>query len=272
MIVLALIIVVFGKKDNKFNLFSKDTARAISATEGLEMIEKKNPVKLEIDRKIEEEALREEERLLKEKAKKNDSKIAYLTFDDGPSKKTTPLVLDTLKKHGIKATFFVVGTSVEENPDILKEIYDQGHQIGNHSYSHSYGYIYANVDNFMKDMYKAEELIKSVVGDEFDSKIMRFPGGSFEAKKDPMKNAVLNAGYNYIDWNALNGDAEGVSISEENLVNRLKETVAGKKKIVILMHDTDQKITTARSLDDSIKFLLDEGYEFQILDKNFSWE
>lgn len=124
----------------------------------------------------------------------------------------------------------------------------------------------------MNDIYKAEKLIKSVVGDDFDSKVIRFPGGSFEDKKAPMRKAALDAGYRYFDWNALNGDAEGSNKSEAYLLSRLKETTAGKRKAVILMHDTDQKIGTAKSLEKSIRFLLDEGYEFDILDKNFSWE
>ncbi len=186
--------------------------------------------------------------------------------------KTTPIVLEQLKKFNIKATFFVVGNMVKENPDILKRTYDEGHQIGNHSYGHNYSYLYRNAKNFMNDIYKTEQLIKDVVGESFDSKIIRFPGGSFEKRKNPMKKAASDAGYTYIDWNALNGDAEGVGFSETHLVNRLMETVRGKTKVVILMHDTDQKVTTATSLEKIIKFLLDEGYEFEILDKNFSWE
>ena len=65
-----------------------------------------------------------------------ETKKAYLTFDDGPSKDVTPLILDILKEEKITATFFVLGTKVEENPEILKRIYEEGHYIGNHGYSH----------------------------------------------------------------------------------------------------------------------------------------
>lgn len=87
-----------------------------------------------------------------------------------------------------------------------------------------------------------------------------------------MRKAAVDAGYNYIDWNALNGDAQGAAYPEAKLLSELKNTVIGKRTVVVLMHDTDQKITTATSLDASIKFLLNEGYEFRILDKNFNWE
>lgn len=277
-IIFVITISFFAKKLNINNLFQEDIASAISIQNSLEIIGRNHPTSKEISKRIKEEKSRKleiqrkEEEAKRRQEENKDKKIAYLTFDDGPSIKSTPIILDVLKKYNIKATFFVVGTMVEENPEILKRVYDDGHQIGNHTYSHNYGYIYKNPKNFMDDIYKLEKLIKGIVGNEFDSKLIRFPGGSFEAKKDPMKKAVLNAGYRYFDWNALNGDAEGGNFSEKHLVNRLRETVIGKKTIIILMHDTDQKITTAKSLEKSIEFLLSEGYEFHVLDKNFSWE
>lgn len=277
---------LLGKAFSNLNLFNGYTAFGIKADDGLKIMGNNDPLKKEINKRIKEEDFRkkeierkkkEEEQKKKEEAeraanKKSGKKIAYLTFDDGPSAISTPIILDVLKKYDIKGTFFVVGKMVEENPQILKRVYDEGHQIGNHSYSHNYGNLYKSSKSFMDEIYRTEKLIKGVVGEDFDSKLIRFPGGSFEKKKASMKKAAVEAGYNYIDWNALNGDAEGAVYSEGYLLNRLKETVAGKRLVVVLMHDTDKKITTARSLDRSIKFLLNEGYEFHILDKNFNWE
>lgn len=277
---LTLVIIVgfLGRKFNISNLFGKDTASAISIENNLAKVGENHPTNKEMEKRIKEEKFktlqleRERQEAEKIQEKNKGKKIAYLTFDDGPSVKSTPIILDVLKKYDIKATFFVVGTMVEENPEILKRTYDEGHQIGNHTYGHNYNYLYSSSKNFMDDIYKAERLIRDVVGEEFDSKIIRFPGGSFEAKKDPMKKAVLDAGYEHFDWNALNGDAEGSNLSEGYLINRLKETVGGKQKAIILMHDTDQKIRTAKTLEENIKFLLSEGYEFHVLDKNFAWE
>lgn len=286
LIIFILIVGLLGKKFTKFDLGYRDTASAISLTDGLKIMGEKDSLNKEINKRIKEEQQRkleiekrkrEEEQKEKEEAqrianKKDSKKVAYLTFDDGPSAEATPIILNTLKKYNIKATFFVVGNMINENPDILKRVYAEGHQIGNHSYSHNYSHLYKSPKNFMDEIYKTEKLIKGIVGKDFDSKVIRFPGGSFEKKKDPMKRALIEAGYRYFDWNALNGDAEGSKFSESYLLNRLKETVRGKNKVVILMHDTDQKIMTAKSLEKSVKFLLDEGYEFQILDKNFKWE
>ncbi len=75
----------------------------------------------------------------------SEEKIAYLTFDDGPSKSVTPLLLDLFKQEDIKVTFFVLGSRAELNPDLIKREYDEGHYIANHGYSHIYGNIYSSV-------------------------------------------------------------------------------------------------------------------------------
>ena len=130
-------------------------------------------------------------------------KIAYLTFDDGPSRYVTPEILDILDSYNIKATFFVLGKQAEKNPDILKRIYEEGHSIGNHTYSHNYSFIYKNVNNFLYELEKTEEVFKNILGEDFETNLIRFPGGSFGTKKAPFRSFVLEKGYNYIDWNSL---------------------------------------------------------------------
>ncbi len=74
----------------------------------------------------------------------SNEKVVYLTFDDGPSKTVTPLLLDLLKQEDIKATFFVLGARAKSNPDLIKREYNEGHFIANHGYSHVYGSIYGS--------------------------------------------------------------------------------------------------------------------------------
>ena len=74
----------------------------------------------------------------------SNEKIAYLTFDDGPTKKVTPKILDILKQNNINATFFVIGKRVDENPEIIKRAYNEGNFIANHTYSHNNNKIYIN--------------------------------------------------------------------------------------------------------------------------------
>lgn len=84
----------------------------------------------------------------------------YLTFDDGPIPEITPWVLDTLKKWNAKATFFVIGENVKKHPSIYQEILHQGHQVGNHTFSHSMGKK-TSLFNYLNDIQQCNALVKS---------------------------------------------------------------------------------------------------------------
>ncbi|HLR21631.1 MAG TPA: polysaccharide deacetylase family protein [Tissierellaceae bacterium] len=273
------------------DLLKKDVAEATKVDETLSMIGNDNPLNIVLETKKEEVEEEKAEEVLEEKRKEieekrlaqqrekheklqqdrlegntnNGEKVAYLTFDDGPSKKVTPMILDILNEYDAKATFFVVGKMVEENPEILKRAFEEGHAIANHSYSHDYGYLYGSAENFIKDFNKADKVIKDVLGESFTSKVIRFPGGSFGEHKAVMKDAAVDAGFDYVDWNALNGDAEGLNKTKEELISRIKETTQNKNSVIILMHDTDAKKSTALSLREVLDYLIDEGYRFDVL-------
>lgn len=211
--------------------------------------------------------------LLAAAVKKDGVKTAFLTFDDGPTTSVTPLILDTLRRYDIKATFFTVGTLIEKNPDMARRLYDEGHLLANHSYSHVYKDIYASTDNFITEIDRVHALITNLTGEADYPKILRFPGGSFNAGsyaeiKQELKPLVAERGYRYCDWNALNGDAEsGKGFDPEQLVERLKKTASGKEDIVILMHDSATQSATAKALPDIIEYLMSEGYTFKRLDE-----
>ena len=196
---------------------------------------------------------------------KSEEKRVFLTFDDGPSKKVTPLILDLLQQENIKATFFVLGSRVELNPEIVKRAYDEGHYIANHGYSHKYSQIYASVDTVLDEYYSTESAIRIAIGNE----LFRFPGGSSGGKyrelKRQAKERLKENNIAYIDWNVLTGDSEGGKKTVEQLVSRFNETIGTKNSIVILMHDAGDKMTTYEALPQIIQSLRDNGYEF----KNF---
>jgi len=193
-------------------------------------------------------------------------KVAYLTFDDGPNHKITPQILDILKQYDIKATFFVTGKSIESNKHILKREKEEGHVIGNHTYSHNYKTIYGSTSAFLQDLAENDVLIHSIVG-EYDSKLIRFPGGSFDKSRAAFRQAVTEAGYRYVDWNCLNGDAETSNVPAEKLIERVKQTSQGKNSIVILMHDATGKETTVQALPQIIEFLKSQGYTLKTLEE-----
>lgn len=192
-------------------------------------------------------------------------KTAYLTFDDGPSPKTTPLILKTLDKYNIKATFFIIGSMAVHYPDLVKAEAKDGQSIGNHTYSHNYKYLYSDTKNFINDVKKCETVLKSILGSTYTGKLVRFPGGSFGARLAPFREALKNSGYNYIDWNDVTGDADGQNIPVNKLLSNLKKYTKGKQHVVILMHDAPAKKTTVQALPQVIEYLKSQGYAFSKL-------
>lgn len=199
----------------------------------------------------------------------SDTKRAFLTFDDGPSS-VTNTILDVLKQENVKATFFVLGSRVEAKPDVVKRIYDEGHYIANHGYSHVYESIYASPQAVLDEYNKCNEVVKNAIGvPEYNSHLFRFPGGLTGGKYAEIKsqaNELLEQNdIVHVDWNALNGDAETNDLSIDFELARLQETTKNKNSVVILMHDAPVKKVTAEALPQIISYLREQGYEF----KNF---
>ena len=199
----------------------------------------------------------------------SDTKRVFLTFDDGPSSNTNQ-ILDILNERGIKATFFVLGSNVEKNPAMVKRMYDEGHFIANHGYSHVYENIYQSPQAVLDEYNKCNQVVRDAIGQqEYNSHLFRFPGGlvggkyadiKSQAKQLLNENDILN-----IDWNALTGDAETSKPTQEFEMQRLSQTVGDKNSVVILMHDAPAKKVTADTLQQIIAYLRERGYEF----KNF---
>lgn len=193
-------------------------------------------------------------------------KIAYLTFDDGPSNEVTPEILKILDDYNVKATFFVMGLKAERYPELILEEHSKGHIVANHTYGHNEEYLYANTDNFMNDIYKAEDVLKKIIPG-YDYKLVRFPQGAFHKKKAAHREVVSQAGYHYVDWNCINGDYLASTLPADQIVEQVKDTYRNQKKLIVLMHDASPKTTTAEALPQVIEFLRAEGYTFKTLEK-----
>lgn len=192
-------------------------------------------------------------------------KIAYLTFDDGVSANTIK-ILDTLKKYNIKATFYLTG---ETDPAILKRMVDEGHAIGNHTYSHDYEYIYSSVENFFKDFYKEEAYLESIIG--YKPTLVRLPGGSNNTVSHKyggsniMKEItaeLTKRGYIYTDWNSEAKDATTKNITPQQVKQNIFSTVSKNKNAVVLMHQTVGKEATAEALPSVIEEFKKLGFGF----------
>ena len=193
-------------------------------------------------------------------------KVAYLTFDDGPDDKNTPMILDILKNYGIHATFYVCGNMIEAYPQVLRRIYEEGHAIGNHSYNHRYKELYPSTDNFLKQISDTDEIIKSVIG--VRPLIIRTPGGRVGMWTPDYEPLMTACGYVEHDWNVSVEDAtskkptpqEMIHFVDEQTNKPLKDDVA-----IILMHSNKGKENTAAALPGIIKVLVDKGYTFGVV-------
>lgn len=178
-------------------------------------------------------------------------KIA-LTFDDGPHPYYTQQLLKGLRERNVKATFFITGQNAEAYPEIVKEIYEDGHLIGNHTYSHLQ-FSSNNAENFKQEIIKTNEVIKEVTGE--DTIYIRPPYGSWnkEFEKELNMFPVLWT-IDPLDWCSSN-------------VSCIVSTVCAKAREndIILMHD--QYKTTVTAALKIVDELMEEGYEFVTVDE-----
>lgn len=196
-------------------------------------------------------------------------RVAYLTFDDGPSENTEK-ILDILDEYDVKATFFVIYHKNMESK--YREIVERGHTIALHSYTHNYRKVYASEEAYFDDLTKIHDYVYDVTG--VDSRIIRFPGGSSNTISnkyckgimDKLKVDVTERGYIYHDWNVDSTDASGNNRDPEVLLNNVKARLTKNRKSNILMHDTGKmKQTTVQALPSIIEYVRSQGYEMERL-------
>ena len=186
------------------------------------------------------------------KSRKPTKKIA-LSFDDGPHPRYTERILEILDQYSIKATFFAIGVNIQNYPEPLRKVAAAGHEIGNHSFSHSV----CNpnkVYNLAEEMQKCDSLIFETTGQK--PKLFRPPCGIYD---DKIINAAEELGYSVVLWSVDTLDWKGTEPCE--IANTVEREIDGGE--IILMHDyTSGKNTTCAALELIIPQLLAKGYEF----------
>ena len=180
-------------------------------------------------------------------------KILYLTFDDGPHQLATPFVLDELKKHNAKATFFCIGKNVLAEPGIYRRIIDEGHAVGNHTQNHLNGWKTKD-DTYLADVSEAGKFIDSI--------LFRPPYGritSFQAKN--IKSALKKPAVKIIMWDVISGDFDDSLTGEQCLQNIILNAEKGS---IIVLHDSQKAFSRLNFfLPLVLKFFEDKGYRFE---------
>lgn len=183
-----------------------------------------------------------------------DRRIA-LTFDDGPDDRFTPQVLDTLAAHGVRATFFVLGKKAEAHPEVLRRIVREGHELGNHSFSHPL-FTKMTVEQFTGQIEQAETVIRQLGG--YSPRLIRPPYG--EIDEEQLQWAHKN-GYTVVNWNVDSLDWKSIGAQEVSN-NVLGHTKAGA---IVLQHsaggDTQDLSGTIQALPGIIARLREQHYE-----------
>lgn len=202
----------------------------------------------------------------------------FLTFDDGPNDRITPRVLDALKAADVPATFFYVAnkTGLEgADPEITRRTIAEGHAIDIHTYSHNYRTLYpggrGNADAILADREKAIASVRTVLGEDFAVSGYRYPGGHMSWKGlDESDRRLAAAGAYWLDWNAMNGDAEqsAPTTAEGQLmmVRRTAREYGNPNVIVLLMHDHEYADITVEAIPEIVQHFRDSGYEFGVID------
>ena len=188
-------------------------------------------------------------------------KVLYLTFDAGYENGNTAPILDALKKHGVKATFFLVGNFLETEPDLVRRMAAEGHTIGNHTYSHPDMSQIATEDAFRQELEKNESLYRSITGEEM-AKLYRPPQGKYSESNLQMAQQL---GYHTVFWSLAYVDwyQDDQPTKEEAFAKLLPRVHPGA---VVLLHSTSS--TNGEILDELLSEWEALGYTFGDLEQD----
>ena len=182
-----------------------------------------------------------------------DERSIYLSFDDGPHPEITPFVLEELKKYNAQASFFCIGNNVVLYPEIYKQVLNEGHVVGNHTYSHPNGWETA-LEEYMKDIAAASKYI--------DSNLFRPPYGRIKRQQaNGLTKAMNKNDARIIMWDVLSADFD-TSFSPRQCLNNVVSNCTNGS--IVVFHDSEKAFPNLEySLPLALKRLSEEGYAFK---------
>lgn len=187
-----------------------------------------------------------------------DKKVIYLTFDEGHINTQAGNNMDTLKKHGIKGTFFVTKSFIEANPDIIKRMVAEGHVVGNHTWNHKDMSTLAinSPEEFIKELAVTEDTFKNTTGVNMD-KVFRFPEGTFSERSLDFVNQM---GYRSVFWSFAYRDWDPSWNTREEALSWMKNYY--HPGAIYLIHGAN--VANTQALDEFITFMEGQGYSFDV--------
>ncbi|VAW12974.1 Polysaccharide deacetylase [hydrothermal vent metagenome] len=179
-----------------------------------------------------------------------------ISFDDGPNSEYTPKVLALLKQYEAKATFFCIGENIEPHNDLLKKIIEEGHLVGNHTYTHSKGFGFFGTKKVIDELQKTNSIVHKLTGKE-----MRLYRPAFGVTNPNIKKALAINGVQSIGWSVRSLDT--TDLSEAAIVKRITSNIS--KGDIILLHDTSAK--TVAVLEQLLLFLQEKKLRSVTVDR-----
>lgn len=199
---------------------------------------------------------------------KTAEKVAYLSFDDGPSE-VTPNILDTLKKKNVPATFFLIGSEItEEREEIVKREIAEGHRVGIHTFLHERNKMYCDEKTFFEDFNMCRDRIREVTG--IYPILHRFPWGSSNSYVCPIVDDLIEKlkqqNIMSFDWNVSGEDSVRSHVPGAIIYQNVAKDLEKHDKPIILLHDSNTMQNTAAVLGEIIDMIAEKGYSFGTLD------
>ena len=187
-------------------------------------------------------------------------KVVYLTFDDGPIPEVTDWTLFILKEYNAKATFFCIGENITKHPKLFKQIQEEGHSVGNHTYNHLNGW-HSSTEDFIQNVDLCEKEISNF-SDENNAELPLFrpPYGKLNRKQFTL---LKERGYKVIMWDILSADFDTTISPEKCAENVLKNIQPGS---IIIFHDSLKASKNLKyALPQTLAYLKKNGFEMKAI-------
>ena len=193
-------------------------------------------------------------------------KVIYLTFDDGPTSRVTPWVLETLAEFNAKATFFCIGNNIEKNPELFKEVIRSGNAVGNHTFNHLKGWK-TKTKKYLKDVKQSEFIMQKHLSTypeynylKKEQPLFRPPYGKFKMNQ---ARQLLNKGYRIVLWDVLSFDWDA-NTTEETCYNNVIGNI--QEGSIVVFHDSLKAEKNLRyCLPKTLTYYSAKGFRFKAL-------